>query len=663
MTASAPVYRFETPQQWGACLRAGLPDDLTLGLADGEPADEEFDGATVVATRDGGLLWLDAEGAVRRDACAGPRLGPVRRLVADDRAAWLLTQDALVRIDPGSLQHLASFDAAGVIDIAADGRGGTWELLADRVAHRGANGRTLGSLALADPGEQIVTAGSNLFVYGSARLRRLTRDGSAAPVEIAIDPAFQVDGLAGTGTQVLIQGRWQSPVGERAGFLLLDAHGDTIVRGRWQAEPLLYLLSAKGMLALFPGRVRRLYPALVGAGGRRWLTPALETDTLAGTWLRAEASACLPEGATLRVRWAASADEGLRSAIDAVAADETLSEGARIAAIDSLLRPCWSDKALTYSGAATPAAGRPERFVFPLHEAQGHLLWLELSLHRNEAALAPSLSGLAIVHDAPSLVDHLPGVYRSPSGDGDGTLRRLVGILEATTQELDERIDQLAERLSAQRCPSGALESLAEMLGLPFHPGLSTAMQRGLIGAAPGILLGRGTRAGMQAALEALFGARAFRILDTTEALIPAALGLSRLPAMLSGASARIPRLNARLVLNRTPLCGGGGGGLIAPPAPEIVIVIPATARERTNHGQAVEHVLAALVPAGLRLRVRWIVGAATTRPATADVLAIAAAPSPMRFGDGQRLGAATLAGERRPRLADGGIRIGHRLV
>ncbi|QAY79326.1 phage tail protein [Sphingosinicella sp. BN140058] len=663
MTASVPAYRFETPQQWAACLSTGLPEDLTLGPADGAPADVALEGAPVVAIADGGLLWLDEEGVVRRDDCAGPRLGPVRRLVADDRSAWLLTGDALVRIDPGSLQHLASFDAVGVIDIAADGRGGVWELRADHVTHRGANGRTLGSLALAEPGEQIAAAGSNLFVYGSARLRRLAGDGSAAAVEIAIDPAFQPDRLAGAGTQVLIQGRWQSPAGEKPGFLLLDANGDTIVRGRWQADPLLYLLSAKGMLALFPGGVRRLYPALVGAGGRRWLTPAMEADTLAGTWLRAEASARLPEGATLRLRWAASADEGLRSAIDALAADETLSQTARIAAIDALLRPCWSDKTLTYSGAATTAEGPPERFAFPLHEAQGHLLWLELSLHRNEAACAPGLSELAVLHDAPSLVDHLPAIYRSPSGDGDGTLRRLVGILEATTQDLDERIGQLAERLSAQRSPSSALEALAEMLGIPFHPGLSTTMQRGLIGAAPGILLGRGTRAGLQATLEALFGARAFRIVDTTERLIPVALGLSRLPAMLSGASARVPRLNARLVLNRTPLCGAAGDGLIAPPSPEIIVVIPATARERANHGQAVEHVLAALIPAGLRLRVRWIVGTATTRPVTADVLSIPAAPAPLRFGDGQRLGAATLAGERRPRLADDGIRIGHRLV
>jgi hypothetical protein len=159
-------------------------------------------------------------------------------------------------------------------------------------------------------------------------------------------------------------------------------------------------------------------------------------------------------------------------------------------------------------------------------------------------------------------------------------------------------------------------------------------------------------------------------VIDRTNQLIPVTLGGGgfagqALPALLSGPSQRVPRLNARLVLGKTGLCPANpcADHNIAP-APQVLVVIPATGAERRRYGAAVTQMLEAMLPAGVRLVLRWNAWRGVRAAVPEDVIAIADAPQPLRLGEGQALGAANLGGRRTPRLAaDGVTPVPHPLV
>jgi phage tail-like protein len=249
-------------------------------------------------------------------------------------------------------------------------------------------------------------------------------------------------------------------------------------------------------------------------------------------------------------------------------------------------------------------------------------------------------------------------------------MRRLIGVLEATTQDLDARIGRVAERLDPARTEPRWLPGLAAMLGLPFDTSLSEAMQRDLVAAAPAILAGRGARAGLLALARALFPHRDVSVVDRTGQLSPATLGGggfagSRLPALVSGPSARIPRLNARLVLGRTPLRPAGpcADNSVAP-APEVAVTIAASGLERRRYEAAIRQMLEALIPAGVRLRLRWTGWNGAVGTDSGAVLTSVGEPRPLRLGAGQALGAARIGGRRIPRLDRGGATsVHHRLL
>jgi hypothetical protein len=187
-------------------------------------------------------------------------------------------------------------------------------------------------------------------------------------------------------------------------------------------------------------------------------------------------------------------------------------------------------------------------------------------------------------------------------------------------------------------------------------------MQRGLLRAASGILLGRGALAGVRALLEALFPQRPIQVVDRTEQLVPVTLGGrgfegARLPMLLAGPTARIPRLNARLVLGATRLCPANpcDEGLVAPP-PEVLVTIPASHGERRRYADAVRQMTEAVIPAGVRLRLRWSAWRAGQTSAAADALAVIDDATPLQVGSGQALGAARVGGRPRPRIGGDGV-------
>lgn len=669
------AYRFET-KQLGLCLRVPLPERLFLSPGGGTDLPPLAPGTSSVAlSADGEWLWIDSTGAVRRDEhCAGPVTGPALRMLFDRRWIWILTAEELHRIDPGSLQLLGSSERGDVVDIAPDGSGGVWLLTAKTIEHLDCNGR-----ALPPPTPRGLTADSiaavgEVIALLTKSTNSLTLIAKCKLVEIQLGdvlgdegPPFKADLLSSSDRGFLLEGDWDG----RHGVLLLDRNGGPCAWGTWDdgGHPTA-LAAGADLYAVFAENgqlIPRRFSGAAEAGGIVWLTPALESDSLAGDWLRADVAALLPERATISMRWASTTNEGLRDTADVLARDESKPVGVRAHTLRSMLD--WSQIWRTYTGRPKPdSADEPaiESFAFPLHEAQGkgHILWIELAIHRNRAAEAPELHGIVVRHDAPSLMDNLPAVYRSPEGDQDGLMRRLIAVLEATTQDLDKRISQLADRLDPARTEDRWLPGLASLLGLPFHDSLEPGQQRRIVQAARRILAGRGTRGGVAALLGALFPDRAFRVVDLTERLSPIVVGGgdtpgAALPAFLSGPSANVARLNARLVLGRTGLCStspGDRSSVVRPP--ELLVEIAATPREQRRYATAVRHMVEAMLPAGVRLRLRWTTGAR----GMGERVAIIRDPEPMVLGNATPIRRIRVGGDRRPRIREDGTGIGHRL-
>lgn len=687
-----PAYCFTTPAQLRLLHGAGLAETLRIdpdsGVAVGGIFGCPF--TRIAALPNGDLCWVDDGGRLfvtDRAASSAPqggaRVGPTARLIAGKARLWLLGAVAdgcasrrLRQFDAATLQLLIDREMAGLTDIAGDGADGLWLLREGRLECM-SNGGVIcpGPVDPHTVPSRIATAGGalallssdggTLDIFDPQSGRTVSLDLVALAGDAWPGGEVRLDG----GGAFLLQGIVTLPDGPPApGFLLINADGDLLLKGGWRDDRVPALLAVAGtdLLAAFAdGDGQRLWrlPGLARYGGQRRMTPALDTESPSGTWLRADIVAKLPEGATLTLRWAATGDEGLRETVERIFDDPARPPSVRFAAVEALLN--WSPS-FTYAGTRRdPDAAHPvpfETLALPLHEAAGPILWVDLQLRSNGAlATGPALESLVVLHEARSLIDDLPAIYRG-DGDRDGTMRRLVGVLEATTQGVDRSIGALADRLAPARTPEEWLPDLAAMLGLPFHDALSPEMQRRLVCAAAPILTRRGTRDGLLAMLRALFPGRPIRVVDRTEQLIPLALGGKaggggRLPALLAGPSVRVPKLNARLVLKKTALCPTNActDAMIAPP-PQVLVVIPASREERRLYGDGVARMIEAMLPAGVRLRLNWISWNGGASAAPDDVLTVLDGGEPVSLGEGPALGRARTGGRSSARLDSGGV-------
>jgi phage tail-like protein len=691
-----PAYHFRTKKQWDCVRISGLAERFSLDPKAG--VDCGFIDCPAMAaalSARGDLYWVDLCHilfAARRDlpwrGVAGPALGKVVRLVAGRERLWALADCAapgggegeaparrLIQVDARTLHILINRDVGDAIDIAGDGKDGLWLLGKHSLRRISARGAPVGRTRALEGAPAALAAAAGRLALLSEDGRRLTLLDPASGTTIALDlpkiagPGWSGEhaGISAAGAAFLIDGT----LGPERGFLLLDRDGSLLAIGGWRdgRAPDLLVAAGDDLVGLFGengGQRLRRFAGLARPGSERRLTPPLETISPAGTWLRAEIVARLPERATLGLRWAATDDFKLADLVEHTLADPAEPMARRLERVKKLLH--WS-KPFTYVGERHDGQAPAERFAFPLHAVSGSLLWVDLQIARNSADSAPEIDALLVIHEARSLMDDLPAIYRG-DGDQDGTMRRLVGVLEATTQGMDYRIARLAARLDPDQTSARWLPDLAAMLGLPFHEALTGAMQRRLVRAAPDILTRRGTRLGLLAMLHALFPGRPVRVIDRTELLVPISLGRGgvggrALPAMLAGPSIRVPKLNARLVLGRTGLCetSACADALIAP-GPEVLISIPARVREQQRFRDAIAEMVEAMVPAGVRVRLRWTPwrNHGATRPD--DVLTMIDSPERLSLGVGPALGRARTGGRGAARLdGQGSTPADHRLL
>ncbi len=681
-------YFFASAKHWASASIAALSTKLTIDAAQNAgPVDPQLTDARLFAIMpDKSITLIDCHGTLRRDDNGYAKFAAPLRLLVDKDRLWVLDDcnaGSLFLLDGHSFHILERLSLPGLIDAAPDGEGGLWLLAGQSLFRRSrCDQKPVKIINLPGPARAIAAesgrvawlnaAGDQLYFFDH-------KSGITHRQDLqSLDPMMCTgEGVALAGGNGLAIVTWTAsgePQTGIGGYLSFDIKGELLVRGNFEPQALpqplalpfalaaddrdiVFLVKLEGCVTMsrVEGAARR--------GGERRLLPTLKLSRPGSNWHRATLTGIVPDDATLSLRWAASDDKSLRLLVENTLANQQALLTDRLATVDALLGPLWSSP-IIYGG-----EGDAHGFALPLCGARQAYLWIDIQLLSPASANAPQLHSLRVVHDTDGLMQHLPMIYRDDSDlrqgrrtafDGstrplvDDTMRRLVAVLETGIDGIDRSIAGLAERLDPQATEAKWLADLARMLGLPFHEALSEQMRRDLLGVANKILAQRGTRAGLLTMLTALFPGRLIKVRDRTNQLVPIILGSDRiagnaLPRLLTGASVRIPKLNARLVLGRTALCPTTAcDDAEISPGPQVLVEIPATPGEQQRLRTAIEQMIEDMVPAGVRAVVRWLPFGRLAQ-VTEDALAVLPSGGAMVLDGGLPLGSSPLAGRTKP--------------
>jgi phage tail-like protein len=348
-----------------------------------------------------------------------------------------------------------------------------------------------------------------------------------------------------------------------------------------------------------------------------FLTPALHSPE-GGTdrgWSRAEIDIDLSRGAVLEVHAACTRRPSEREPnpptveqVQRVARDTSLSSDERQARIWAMLD---EPKSVRVSVAEPNRAGVP--ISVPLFELTPPWLWLRIRLVLPPESPIVPIRELRVLYPNVSIVEQLPAIFRGEQHDPTGFLRRFVGVLEATTQSLDERIRAIGRTLDPATAPPDWLDFLARWLDLPWDDGLPVDAKRRTLADARSIMSLRGTRSGLLALLRALVGPDgSVRVSDLTADSAPARLGGNGragpgLPLMLAGPSPRVALLDGQARLNRTCLSRSPRDcDPLEHLIPTVRVVIDAPRESRRLLETLLPDVVAQFVPLEVRVTIRW---------------------------------------------------------
>jgi phage tail-like protein len=397
------------------------------------------------------------------------------------------------------------------------------------------------------------------------------------------------------------------------------------------------------------------------------LTPALQSPEpgLERGWLRAELAVDLPAGASIEADYVSTDDDDEAARIASIANEWRLDALARIERIGSTAPSSIAPIHIAGPQRAAQPAG------VPLFRTSDRWLWLRLRITTPPGVARTHIDGLRVLYPNRSLERFLPHAYRGGDPATGDFLRRLLGVLEATTQSIDARIASIGAHIDPRTAPDGWLDTLGDWLALPWDDALPAASKRGLLTNAAALLAARGTREGTRLLLESVLGAQAvIRVEDVTVDHPLTGLGGARspgpaFPVLLAGVPARIARTNRASRLNRTALVCDPDDA--ADPLRFIVPTLVLTIRASHDAREAIEPVLAPVltqyVPAGVRVRIRWrpFVGPRMT-PLPPDALMVLDAQGPGVLDLDSVLGRTVLATRAPARIGRDGLDVGFRI-
>jgi phage tail-like protein len=658
-TVDIPSYLFKTKEQWasGLLARSLVGDDGSIApLQPFAHSARKYasQGARVPAfDRAGDLYWLDDSaslyllpaipmGTDDETPKKLPLPGDVTntpRIVAGRMYLWAVghTRRSLLQYELSSLQSIQSVPVSGeVVDIADDRRDGVWALVRQNetyeLIHFDCAGQRVETLAVkvCEPFSFAYLKGASVFVLlacGGRAVAFLSTDGNLIGEAQTLDslaPCFAATLLAGDGDdRISLSGPDPWNTGQ---FLLfvLDGNGEALDQQILSYSPCGIALNAEGLVVASATGIN-YYEAEPDDRGAEascvFLTPVLHSpdNSVENGWLRAEILGSLGQGASLSVEYASTADERIVQQAVRIAANESLPANLRQARIASLLDGEWSEPALIPGDDASDDPVAERTYATPLFGAQEPYLWLRLTLVAAAGAHMPRVSALRVLYPNRSLQRNLPPIYSTGENATDFT-RRLLGVLETTTQGLDATISSLGSLVHPSSAPPDWLDVIARWLGLPWDDEIDESYKRRLLSAAPQILAARGTRAALEALLDAVLpgSPRRYVVIDYTAQYDVPRLGGgrspgARLPLLIGGLPSTAATLGRRAILGRARLCPNSPCadpmlGLTG----RIDVAVTATAIERPAYEPWLESLLMALLPVTCRLVLRW----RTSRPA-----------------------------------------------
>jgi phage tail-like protein len=652
-------YRFATEAQWNACLFAQV-DDTGVATGGGVQPSAPFGrpptlyaGAAAYApaiTRADEIVFVDHEHSLNRletdddQLLTDPAPSPIARatrIIAASNSLWVTGQspDALQSYETDTLTRLLTVELphGRVIDIAGDGCDAILALVEStgglQAIRVDGGGHVVGAIAFGGASHAtsfvylqrsqrfVVLAGDQhqrLYWFAATGERPLFSIAVAAMHPCFVAVALGSDSL----DRVLVVGADGDADGSGAFVLVFDADGisvdelpldplDAPATGAVGTHDTVLVTGRRGLL-----RFDKTNVVPDGANQSRCtlVTPVLSSpDPQDGRrWLRIDALAQLPEGSTLEIAFAATDDPATLARVNAIAADPSVPSSRRIAAI--LGEPdVWRDTTV-FHGAA-PSPNTPTIYAAKLFDVQEQYIWVCITLSATVGVQLPVLMGLDVLYPGLTLMANLPAVFQRDEARPGSFLRSLVGILEATTQDLDARIGSMGSRINPSTAPGPWLDFIARWLGVPWDDGLSDAQKRAIVTRAPELAKERGTRGGLEALLESLLpGApRRFRVTDATAdfgfAIVSDGAGSgSALPAMLGGGTAWSTELDYTSVLGSMRLpCADQRIDGAWQLAGKVQVEVAATARERAVWEPWFGALIAEMIPLTARLQLRWV--------------------------------------------------------
>jgi len=382
-------------------------------------------------------------------------------------------------------------------------------------------------------------------------------------------------------------------------------------------------------------------------------------------WLRIEATARVPEGSTLEIAYASADNNDDIKRLKDILNNNKLSKSNRVERLlgeSDLWKP-----ATTFHGGGSETQ-EPKTFSAKLFDEHDRYVVVSVSLTAASGAHLPTLSGLDILYPGRTLIENLPAIYQVEEMKPNSFLRALVGVFETTTQGIDERIAAMGSLINPSTAPEQWLDFIARWVGVPWDDGLTVKQKRAVITSALEIAKGRGTRAGLEALLEALIPGppRRFRVTDSTADFGFAVVGGescpgATLPALLGGYTRWHPILNSSAVLGRMRLpCANqledGAWQLVG----RVQVEVAATAVERQTWEPWLLALLTEMVPLTARVEIRWVTAQAFRTNRLDGTMTLESPPEP-HLGTDAITGLARLP-EAAVRLSACGEPIGTRL-
>lgn len=653
-------YRFATEAQWNSCFFVQVDRESLRNKNQVRPfAPYERPGTLLrsrggyapAVTRAGEIFWRDDHCATHRlTSCdyapqefyAPGSLGRAKRIVSTATGLWAITAhpEVVELFEEDTFTRLVTVEIhdAKMVDLASDGDT-VWVLIqrqagwhAVQVNARGHEVRTVDFKGIAKAASFIFLKRSKHFVVLAGdqyqKLYWFDSNGGCARFSLqvgALHPCFTADALGSDSSdRVFLAGADDDRKG-RSFVLILDAEGNSlgdVLLDPKDAPVTGIAANRDSLLITGPRGLTQFSVAEVVPEGAEHVQCTLITPQLFSPdredkrrWLRVEAKAILPEGSTLEISWMATDNEVVtRDRLKALANDESVPAKQVVAKL--LSEPGVRRGQTIFSGVAGPGKENEEAvFTAKLFDVKERYLKVCVTLSAASGARLPVLSELNVFYPGRTLMEDLPSIYQREEDQPDSFLRALVGVLETTTQGLDRRIASLGSYINPATATEPWLDFIARWLGVPWDDALTLDQKRAVVMRASEIAKGRGTRAGLEALLDALFPGSPprFRVKDVTADFGFAVVGGescagSALPAMLGGYTRWRSELNANAVLGRTRLpCANQLEDGVWQLAGRVQVEVAATAAELAAWRPWLPALITQMVPLTARLELRWV--------------------------------------------------------